>query len=83
MLSNIYSYITSFYYTEPDPVSIISSTKIIDKIVETKLSEEKIEENTDVMNNCDIDEKKVYCNNFKQKQTKTLKNKKNKRKIKH
>ncbi len=89
MLSNIYSYITSFYYTEPAPLSIISQTN--EKIVEdvkTEISEQNkqnkqnVEEKIENMSECNIDEKNVCYNNFKQKQIKNKKNKKNMRRKK-
>lgn len=82
MLSNIYSYITSFYYTEPAPSPIVLKTE---EIVETKQNEQNkqnTEEKMESINERVIDEKNVYYNNFKQKQLKNKKNKKNMRRKK-
>lgn len=82
MLSNIYSYFSSFYYTEPAPLSIVPQIQTEEKIVETKKNEQSLEEKIETINECDIDEKNVCYNNFKQKQIKNKKNKKNLRRKK-
>lgn len=75
MLSNIYFYLTSFYSKEPLQVQTMLPENVTDKINGAVQNKEN-KENT---NDCCIDEKKVCYNNFKQKQSKIKKNKKNKR----